>query len=59
MENYVAVKKGRYRNPAVNRSLIVPFAEIDVETVIQSALNQKETNKARNKCWGEKKDNSQ
>ena len=47
MENYVAVKKGRYRNPAVNRSLIVPFAEmwIDVETVIQSALNQKEKNK--------------
>ena len=47
MENYVAVKRGRYRNPAVNRSLIVPFAEmwIDLETVIQSALNQKEKNK--------------
>ena len=47
MENYVAVKKGGYRNPAVNRSLIVPFAEtrIDLETVIQSALNPKEKNK--------------
>ena len=44
MENYVAVKRGRYRNPAVNRSLIVPFAEmwIDLETVIQSEVSYKD-----------------